>query len=134
MPLTITPVDKTVTYGNTLGVIDYNYQFTNTNIDNVSAFTDSIEKYHKAYTPDNALAVINGFSTPLANGTTLSTADVNGLNTLISFQALKNSRRFQVVNNELIPVGGDFNSFNAYYLVDIAARRKIEIAAAQERE
>src|SRR5215213_2609581 len=76
MPLTITPVNKTVTYGNTLGVIDYNYQFTNTNIDNISAFTDSIEKYHKAYTPDNALAVINGFTSPLANGTTLTTADI----------------------------------------------------------
>ena len=122
MPLTITPVNKTVTYGNTLGVIDYNYQFTNTNIDNVGAFIDSIEKYHKAYTPDNALAVINGFTSPLANGTTLTTADINGLNTLVSFQAVKNSRRFQVVNNELIPVGNDFNSFNAYYLVDIAAQ------------
>jgi hypothetical protein len=122
MPLTITPLDKTVTYGNTLGVIDYNYQFTNTNIDNASAYLDSIKKYHKAYTPDNALAVINGFISPLANGTTLSTADITGLNTLVSFQALKNSRRFQVVNNELVPVGTDFSSFNAYYLVDIAAQ------------
>jgi len=122
MPLTITPVNKTVTYGNTLGVIDYNYQFTNTNIDNVSAYMDSIEKYHKAYTPDNALAVINGFTSPLANGSTLTTTDINGLNTMVSFQALKNSRRFQVVNNQLVSVGNDFNSFNAYYLVDVAAQ------------
>src|SRR5678810_284428 len=112
MQLTITCVNKMETYGNTRGVIDYNYQFTNTNIDNVSAYLDSIKKYHKAYTPDNALAVINGFTSPLANGSTLSIADINGLNALVSFQALKNSRRFQVVNNELVPVGTDFSSFN----------------------
>jgi hypothetical protein len=115
MPLTITPTTKTIVYGNSLGLIDYNYQFALTNIDNVGAFTDTIRKYHKAYTPDNALAVIN-------NGSTLSASDLNGLNMMISFQALKNSRKLQVLNNQLLPATNDFTSFNAYYLVDIAAQ------------
>ncbi|HEX2847033.1 MAG TPA: S8 family serine peptidase [Chitinophagaceae bacterium] len=122
MPLTITPADKTIIYGNSPGIISNNYLFPTANIDNVAAFTDSINKYYKTFTPDNVLAVVNGFASPLANGSTLTTSDINGLNLMTSFNAVRNSRKFQVINNQLIPASASDSSFNAYYLMDVAAQ------------
>jgi hypothetical protein len=120
MPLTITPADKTIVYGNSPGPISYNFSFPTTNVDNPGALTDSIDKYYRVFTPDNALAVINGFTSPLANGTTLTSSDIAGLNMMTSFNSLKNSRKFSVSNNALMP--STDSSFNAYYLVDVAAQ------------
>lgn len=122
MPLTITPADRTVVYGNMPGPITYDYQYPSSNIDNVAAFSDSINKFYKTFLPDNALAVINGFTSPLVNGTTLTANDINGLNMMTSFNSLKNSRKFSVVNNQLLPAANTDTSFNAYYLLDVGAQ------------
>ena len=122
MPLTITPSNKTIIYGASLGPVNYNYQFNSANVDNPAALTDSINKWYKTFTPDNALAVINGFTAPLSNGTTLTANDINGLNMMASFNSLRNSRRFLLSNGLLVPAVSTDSSFNSYYLVDVAAQ------------
>ncbi|HEY0680095.1 MAG TPA: MBG domain-containing protein, partial [Chitinophagaceae bacterium] len=121
LPLTISPVDQTITYGDALTNVTFNYQFNQSNIANVSAILDTIKLYHDTHTPDNALAVIKDFNAIQADGQTLSSSDIANMNMIITFNALKNSRKFDVVNNKLVPAT-TLNSLNGYYIVDVASQ------------
>jgi hypothetical protein len=121
LPLKVTPLDKTVTYGQQIGNIDFKYEFDPTNIPNATALLNLIKTHHQAFVPNNALAVINGFSKTQVNGSVLTSADLLNLNMIASFNAVKNSRKFQVDNNnELVPLSNQ-NTFNVQYLVDVAS-------------
>jgi len=61
------------------------------------------------------LAVVNGFA---SSG--LTNTDIQNMSGMASFQAIKNSRKFQTINGEWEPAP-DPAPFNTQYLVDIAA-------------
>ncbi|HWJ26209.1 MAG TPA: S8 family serine peptidase [Flavisolibacter sp.] len=122
MPLLITPVDKTITEGDALGSITYNYQYDASNVADPAGFLTTIQQYHKSFMPDNALAVINGFNSPSSSGQTLSATDLVGMNMMASFQAVKNGRKFQLSGNKLVPATDTLNSLNLFYQVDLGVQ------------
>jgi hypothetical protein len=69
--------------------------------------------------PNNTLAVIKDFSKTQADGSVLTTANLLNLNTMATFKAVRNSRKFTLDNNnELVPVTTQ-TTFNMKYLVPI---------------
>jgi len=121
MPITITPKPITATYGNYIGEIAFDYAFTTQYPPaDAAALKDTAKKYHEAFLPKNALAVIKDFRKQQANGTVLTDADLNGLNTMVSFNALAHSRRFKIENGKLVPET-DNNNISAQYIVDVAS-------------
>ena len=121
MPLKVTPLDKTITFGQYIGNVTFKYEFDNTNIPDPAAFLNLIKTYHQGYLPNNALAVVKDFTKTQANGSVLTSTDLLNMNMIASFRAVKNSRKFQVdAYNELTPPVNP-NSFNLQYLVDIAS-------------
>jgi len=122
MPIKVTPNDITATYGNYIGEITFKYEFPQDQPANPLALKDTAKKYHEAFLPKNALALIKDFKKQQANGSILTEADLNNLGTLVSFNALKNSRRFNIVNNKLVPETDPTNpSLNSQYIVDVAS-------------
>ena len=121
MPLKVTPEDKTITYGQYLGNITFKYEFNQTNVPDPTALLNLIKTYHQGYVPNNALAIVKGFSKTQADGSVLTNADLLNMNMIASFQAVKNSGKFQVdANNELVSLSNP-NTFNVQYMVDIAS-------------
>ena len=125
MPLIVTPDNKIVTYGKSIGNITYTYNFTTTNIYNPDSLKNAIKTYHQALMPTNALAVIKDFNKQQANGTVLSNLDLANMNVIASFNAVKNSRKFSLSNNTLIPIPAGSSllqdNLNIQYLVDVAS-------------
>ena len=120
MPLKVTPEDKSIVYGKHLGNVTFRYEFDPTGVPNPSALVNLIRTYHQGYVPNNALAVVKDFTKTQANGSVLTTNDLLNLNMIASFKAVKNSRKFQLDNNnELVPLSA--NTFNVQYLVDVAS-------------
>ena len=123
MPLRVTPDNKTVTYGQSIGNITYKYEFDATNVSNLTQFTKDIKNYHDAFLPKNALAVVKDFKKPF-NGSPLDTTSFRNMNMIASFNAVKNSRKFTLLNNTLVPVTDPNvlqNNLNIQYLVDLAS-------------
>jgi len=120
MPLRVTPENKTITYGQHLGDVTFNYEFDPSNVPNPVAFKNEIKAYHDAFLPDNALAVVKDFKKPQAGGYVLSNADLTNMNMIASFKAVRNSRKFKLQDGILVPPT-DPASFNVQYLVDIAS-------------
>jgi hypothetical protein len=121
MPLTVTPVNQTITYGQYINNVSFNYVFDHTNVPDPDSILRLIKTYHQGYVPNNALAVIKDFSKTQADGSVLTSADLLNMNMIASFKAVKNSRKFQLDNNnELVPLINQ-NTFNVQYLVDVAS-------------
>ena len=72
MPITITPNDITATYGNYIGNVTFKYEFLQAQPANPTALRDTAKKYHEAFLPLNALAVIKDFKKQQANGSILT--------------------------------------------------------------
>jgi hypothetical protein len=125
MPLTITPNNQSIIYGNALTNVTYNYQFGSSNIADQTQLLNTVKLFHQSYVPSNALAVVKDFA---SLGTSFTTTDLIGMNMMMSFQSLKNSRRFQVLDGKLVPA--TVSSFNLYYLVDIAAQSLLNYKVA----
>ncbi|MEO5892054.1 MAG: MBG domain-containing protein, partial [Ferruginibacter sp.] len=121
MPLLVTPVDKTITYGQHVGQINFSYQFDQSNVPDPAGVLNLIKAYHQAFLPGNALAVVKG-------GSALSDAELHNLNMMATFNAVKNSRKFQVENNKLVPVT-DPNAFDIQYLVDVSVQSIVDYKA-----
>lgn len=122
MPLTIVADNKTVNYGDYIGAVTFAYQFNEANVSSPAALRALIKTSHRNFLPDNALAVVNGFSSPLSNGSTLSFDDLANLSMMTTFQAIKNSRQFQIVNNQLVPVTNTTSTLDQQYILDISAQ------------
>ncbi len=120
MPIKVTPNDITATYGNHIGDITFKYEFTSDQPANPTALKDTAKKYHEAFLPKNALALIKDFKKQQANGTILKPADLANLSTMVSFNALANSRKFKIVNNKLVPETNP-DAINSQYIVDVAS-------------
>jgi hypothetical protein len=126
MPLRITPDNKTITYGQNIGKITFQYFFDRTNIADATGMETIIRNYHEAFLPTNALAVIKDFKQPQINGSILDTTKLRNLNMVASFNAVNNSRKFTLLsNNTLVPITDAAtllkDSLNVQYLVDIAS-------------
>jgi hypothetical protein len=120
LPLKVTPADKTITQGQYVGNVTFNYDFDHTNISDPTGLINLIKSYHQSYVPNNVLAVIKNFLKTQADGSVLSSNDILNLGIIASFKAVKNSRKFQLSNNELVPVSNP-NTFNLQYLLDVAS-------------
>jgi hypothetical protein len=124
MPLTITPDNKTIKYGEYAGDVTFNYQFNQHNMSaaQISNMLDSIKTGHKKILSDNALAVFNGFNT--ANPS-VSAADLANVSIMTSFQAAKNARRFMLNDGRLVPISNilPITQFGLErYLIDVSAQ------------
>ncbi len=121
MPLTVTPNNQTINYGQYIGNPTFTYNYDSTNVPNPASLDSLIRAYHQAYLPNNALAVVNGFSNKQSDGSVLTTASLSNMNMIASFNAVNNSRKFQLDNNNnLIPISNP-NAFNIQYLVDVTS-------------
>ena len=70
--------------------------------------------------PGNALALVKDFKKIQTGGYILSDADLVNMSMMTTFKALKNSRKFKVENNKLVPET-DPNSLISQYIVDLAS-------------
>jgi len=125
MPLRVTPDNKTITYGKNLGKVTFKYDFNKSNVADPVALETIIRNYHEAYLPGNALAVIKDFKKQQINGTILDFTKLLNMNMVASFNAVNNSRKFTLSNNNtLVPITDAAvlrNNLNVQYLVDVAS-------------
>ncbi|MDQ6815189.1 MAG: T9SS type A sorting domain-containing protein, partial [Bacteroidota bacterium] len=124
MPLTITPNNKTIKYGEYAGDVTFNYQFNQANMSatQISSMLDLIKAGHKKILSDNALAVFNGFNTATPS---LSEADLTNMSIMTSFQSAKNARRFMLSDGRLVPIPNTLpiTRFGLErYLIDVSAQ------------
>ncbi|HEX6170691.1 MAG TPA: S8 family serine peptidase [Chitinophagaceae bacterium] len=121
MPLTVTPDPITVIAGQALGNVTFNYAFDHTNVPNAQGIIDDLRAAHQAFLPNNALAVVKDFAT-----SGLTTSALGNMNTMASFRAIRNSRKFQIdATGALVPLT-DPNTFPVQYLVDVAAQSIVD--------
>jgi hypothetical protein len=120
LPIIVKPNDKlNIVYSHAVGNITYTYKYGNG-----STITDPIliakfDSSYKVYKPDNVLAVINDY--PGSTGLTdASLANISGMAT---FNAVKNSRKYQVgTGGVLNPLPANSTLFNIEYFVDVSAQ------------
>src|SRR5688572_4537070 len=121
MPLKVVPNPITITAGQALNNVTFNYIFDPAGVANPQAILDDLKAAHEAFLPNNALAVIKDFKKTQADGSVLDTSDLRNMNTIASFKAINNSRKFQLdVTGELVPLT-DPTIFPIQYLVDVAS-------------
>ena len=123
MPLRVTPNNITAAYGQSIGKVTFDYKFNELNVADPVALKSIIKSYHEAYLPKNTLAVIKDFKKPTSNYT-LDTTYLRNMNMIASFNAVNNSRKFTLSdNNVLVPATANVlqNNLNAQYLVDVAS-------------
>lgn len=116
MTLKITPVNKTVKYGEDPGEITYNYLLDPT-VPPSTTLLDEVKALHKQHLADNALVAISGF-----NGQTSSLANMS---VMASFQALRNARKLVLQNGQLVPLADpiDTSKLGAQrFIVDLSAQ------------
>jgi hypothetical protein len=125
LPLKVTPNNMTVTYGESIGNhITYKYEFNAANIPDATQFATDIKNYHQGLMPTIALAVVKDFTKVQTNSKILSSADLANMNVIASFNAVKNSRKFTLSNDRLVPVTDTAllrDNLNIQYLVDVAS-------------
>lgn len=120
MPLKVTPNDITATLGNHIGNITFKYEFLQEQPANVTDLRDAAKAFHEAFMPGNALALVKDFKKIQSGGYILSDADLANMSMMTTFKALKNSRKFKIENNKLVPET-DPNSLISQYIVDLAS-------------
>lgn len=117
LAIQVTPVDQTIDYGNALT----NIEFTYTRLDGQPVSADlqaKLDSVHKKYLADNILGIVSGYpgSPPLTED------ELANLSTMVSFQAVKNARKFTLENGVLVPLASGTNTFDVQYLVDVSAQ------------
>jgi len=120
MPLKVTPNDVTAILGNHIGNVTFKYEFLQEQPANVAELRDAAKKFHEAFMPGNALALVKDFKKIQSGGYILSDVDLANMSMMTTFKALKNSRKFKVENNKLVPET-DPNSLTSQYIVDLAS-------------
>ncbi|HEU5166173.1 MAG TPA: S8/S53 family peptidase [Chitinophagaceae bacterium] len=126
MPLKITPkvnnsTNATVFEGGYIGPVTFNYDFWKEQPAEPAVLSDVAKKFHEAFMPGNALAVVKDFKMAQTGGYVLSDADLENMSMMTTFKALKNSRKFKIENSKLVPET-DPNSLTSQYLVDLASK------------
>jgi hypothetical protein len=116
MHLTITPLAKTVKYGEDLGEISYTYD-PGPSVTLPPALLNEIKDLHKQHLADNAVIAIDGF-----NG---QTSALSNMSAMASLQALRNGRRFIIEDGVLTPLTDpidDSQLGEQRFVVDVAAQ------------
>ena len=124
MPLRVTPDDKAISYGQAIGKVTFKYEFNTANVSNPDSLKNAIKTFHENLFPGNALAVVKDFKKQQIDGTPLDTTNLRNMNMISSFNAVKNSRKFTLLNNTLVPITDPVvlqNNLNVQYLVDVAS-------------
>ncbi|WP_121355571.1 S8 family serine peptidase [Flavisolibacter nicotianae] len=116
----ITPRSQTVTYGEYVGGIRYDYDFGTTAV--VSTLLNDIDKAYKTNLAGNTLVVLNGVSLPLSAA---NTAVLNNMSIMASFQSVRNARKYFIQNGQMVPLTGTISvdqTKNERFLVDLPAQ------------
>src|SRR5262249_6271372 len=112
MPLKIRPNHLTLTYGDKIEGVTFNYDYDSTNIDEIDRntfFSSLTSAYQQPIS--NALAFVDARA--LVNGRPLVNSDLEGLSFLATSQSITNAR--PLVNAKAL-----VNSFDTTLLVDVA--------------
>ena len=118
LPIKVTPNDKTVVYGHVIDNISYKYTNQSGTTITDAVLLNKLDSSQKEFTPNNVLAVVNGYP----GSTGLTDADLINMSGMVSFQSVKNSRKFEVINGVLTPLPANSTKFNVHYLVDVGAQ------------
>ena len=118
LPITVTPNDKTIVSGRPVGNITYTYKYENGVTVTDPILLNKFDSSYHVYKPDNAIAIINNYP----GSTGLDDDDLDNISGMVTFNALKNSRKYQVVNGYLTPLPANSTLFNIQYLVDVSAQ------------
>ncbi|POY35312.1 hypothetical protein C3K47_16135 [Solitalea longa] len=98
MPLVITPRDTTLTYGEKVGDIHFNYQFDpSVVLDDPSALLDTVFNYHNNQLANDYIGLVNGRAVSIVNGRAIPI--VNGQEV-----SIENGRAITIVNGESFPI------------------------------
>jgi Subtilase family/MBG domain (YGX type)/Secretion system C-terminal sorting domain len=116
LPLTITPNDTTLVYGESIGGITFTYDYDQSNVapGDQAALLNSIESEHQANLASE-IALID--ANTIVNGRTLMPSDIQNLGFLVSGRALVNARA--LVNS---PIVNNIQIFDTTYIVDVAVQ------------
>jgi hypothetical protein len=117
LPVTIVPDDDTVVYGQPINNVTYRYYSNGVLITN-PALLHELDSSQHVYRADNILAVINGYpgSPPLTD------ADFQNVSGMVTFNAIRNSRKFQFTNGSLVPsTANDSAKLSGQYYIDVSA-------------
>jgi hypothetical protein len=104
LPVKITPVNRTIKYGDDLGAVNFIYAFDPAGVADPAALLDTLQSQHGKYLADNAFAVISGYGNLQANGAPLHDSVLLNMSAMASYQSVRNARRFEVSNGKLIPL------------------------------
>ncbi len=115
-PVKVVPDDLTVMEGHPIENITYKYYDENNALITDPFLLHKLDSAHHKYMPDNVLAVVSGYP---ASG--LTDANLQNMNSMVSFQAINNSRKVKTVEGLWVPAT-DPPVFNVQYLVDVAAQ------------
>ncbi|HEX7846050.1 MAG TPA: MBG domain-containing protein, partial [Chitinophagaceae bacterium] len=114
----VVPDALTVKYGRPINNITYKYYDEHNDLITNPALLNQLDSSHRRHMADNALAVINGYPGSPA----LTPNDLTNLSGMVTVGALKNSRKFKVVNGSLVPAAAaDSNRLDLQYIIDVSA-------------
>jgi hypothetical protein len=123
LSVTVVPDDDTVVYGQPINNITYKYYDSSGNLITNPALLNELDSSQHVYMADNALVVMNGYPGLPA----LTDADFQNMNGLITFNAIRNSRKFQFTNGSLVPVvPADSSKLSGQYYIDVSAQSFID--------
>ena len=118
LPLTVIAENVTVTYGEKIPDIQFEYQFDGTNISNPIAFLNNIQSSHQDQIAKDALGndilglvngqavtIVNGQAIPIVNGQAVTIVNGQAV-TIVNGQAIPivNGQAITIVNGQAIPI------------------------------
>ena len=116
LPVKVVPDDKTIVYGQAIGNVTYKYYKENNQLVTDAFLLNKLDSSHNEFLADNVLGVLSGYA-----NSSLTDADLLNMSGMVSFHAVNNSRKFQVVNGAYVPLPPNTIDFNTHYLVDVSA-------------
>ena len=118
LPITVIPNNKTIVAGRPVGNITYTYKYENGATVTDPVLLNKFDSSYHVYKPDNAIAIVNNYP----GSTGLDDGDLDNISGMVTFNALKNARKYEVVNGYLTPLPANSTLFNIQYLVDVSAQ------------
>jgi hypothetical protein len=112
----VVPDDINFIYGHAVPTITYKYYDENNALITDPFLLHILDSSHHESLPENVLAVVSGYP---SSG--LTNTDIQNMSGMVSFQAIKNSRKFTTLDGELIPAP-EPSGFDVQYIVDVAAQ------------
>ncbi|MGK2863138.1 MAG: S8 family serine peptidase, partial [Chitinophagaceae bacterium] len=121
MALKITPVNKTVKYGEDLGEIGYTYELEESEATSPE-LEAQVAALHKKFLADNAVVALSGLN---GGGSVISPSDLTNMSVMASFQAIRNARKFVLENGHLTALENNIDPAeigNQRFIVDASSQ------------